>query len=413
MKEIVAYSFLFLIGITGYIDEFNSIDEIATHWLYLSTLSILSVFYYFYYSANLSKLFRKSFLLKNFFFFLLIGLISISYSINPTESMILLTRWGSLFMIMIFLMITLKDSKINFSTLSLILTLFVVYEVFRSIMPYFDIIQETDFSFRFSNSLKGVTGNKNITAASILIKVPFIYYLYEKTKNRLLKIILAIIIFFSVYNILLLSSRAMIIGLFIIIIIIGIKRLIKGFSYSNFKFLFFDILPFLTAIFLFISIYSSDETFSIDKRIASVNTSDESTSQRLRFYEHGITHFLNNPFIGVGLGNWKIKSIDYDSEFIVSYIVPYHMHNDFLEIACELGIIGLLIYLLFFIFPLINIFKNLKKNNQNTIYYVILMSGIVYFIDSNLNFPMHRPISVVFFVFILSLLENLKEKNEA
>jgi len=412
MKQNIAYLFLFLIGITGYIDEFNSVDEIAPHWLYLSFLTFLSAIYYLFNSTEVFELFKKSFLLKNFFLFLIVGLISIYFSINKIESIIILSRWGILFLIMVFLKVLLNDSKINFLTLCVVITVFTIYEVFRSISPYFHIIQDSDFSFRFSNSLKGVTGNKNITASSILIKVPFIYYLFQYYKNKYFKILLGVIIFSSVYNILLLSSRAMIICLILILAIISFKRINQGLNKLSFKQLLIDFLPFISAIILFISLYSSDETFSLDKRLASVNTSDESTSQRIRFYQHGIKHFVNNPVIGLGLGNWKIKSIDYDSQNIISYIVPYHMHNDFLEIACEIGIIGLIVYLLFFVYPLSKIFKSLSRNNFNSISYILLMSGLVYFIDSNLNFPMSRPISIVFFIIILSLLENLVDKHE-
>ena len=38
---------------------------------------------------------------------------------------------------------------------------------------------------------------------------------------------------------------------------------------------------------------------------------------------------------GTGLGNWKIKSIDYDSKDIVGYIVPYHAHSDFIQLGAE------------------------------------------------------------------------------
>ena len=105
-------------------------------------------------------------------------------------------------------------------------------------------------------------------------------------------------------------------------------------------------------------------------------------------------------------------SIDYDSQNIKSYIVPYHLHNDFLEIACELGLLGLIAYMLFFLGPLKNIFFNLKRKVNVSISFTLLMCGVIYFIDSNLNFPMHRPISIVFFIFIISLTEYISLEHE-
>ena len=45
----------------------------------------------------------------------------------------------------------------------------------------------------------------------------------------------------------------------------------------------------------------------------SLSTNDGSVNQRLRYYQDVLTHMTSNPILGVGLGNWKLKSIDYDS----------------------------------------------------------------------------------------------------
>ena len=46
----------------------------------------------------------------------------------------------------------------------------------------------------------------------------------------------------------------------------------------------------------------------------------------------------------MGLGNWKIQSIQSDNSEILEYEIPYHVHNDFLEIFTELGIIGFVLF---------------------------------------------------------------------
>ena len=50
-----------------------------------------------------------------------------------------------------------------------------------------------------------------------------------------------------------------------------------------------------------------------------------------------LIHMTSNPIFGVGLGNWKLKSIDYDLKDIEGYVVPYHAHSDFIQIGAELG----------------------------------------------------------------------------
>ena len=72
---------------------------------------------------------------------------------------------------------------------------------------------------------------------------------------------------------------------------------------------------------------------------------------------------ISNPIFGVGLGNWKLKSIDYDSRDIVGYVVPYHAHSDFIQLGAELGIIGFLLYLGIFLWGIYYVFILLRYSN--------------------------------------------------
>ena len=104
---------------------------------------------------------------------------------------------------------------------------------------------------------------------------------------------------------------------------------------------------------------------------------------------------MSNPFIGVGIGNWKLSSIFYDREDIDGYIVPYHAHSDFIQLGAELGIIGFLLYLGIFLiagfFVFIIVFKSDLNNDKKEFVFLLLISLAVYFIDANLNFPIARP----------------------
>ena len=108
---------------------------------------------------------------------------------------------------------------------------------------------------------------------------------------------------------------------------------------------------------------------------------------------------------------YKLKSIEFDKENITKYIVPGHTHNDFLEILIELGIIAFLSFLLVFILLFRLVFKNFFKKGS-LIFYPIGLFLIIYFLDSNLNFPMTRPVSFIFFCFISSLTIKLDESSK-
>ena len=81
------------------------------------------------------------------------------------------------------------------------------------------------------------------------------------------------------------------------------------------------------------------------------------------------------PVFGIGIGNWKIKSIEYSRNSIVGYTVPYHVHNDFLQITAEIGVIGGLLYLMIYLMPIYRIVIKLKDgvlDNLNLVYFLII-----------------------------------------
>ena len=117
---------------------------------------------------------------------------------------------------------------------------------------------------------------------------------------------------------------------------------------------------------------------------------------------------MKNPFIGVGMGNWKIHSVDLDKSNIVSYIIPYTMHNDFLEIASELGIIGLILFLYIFYLSYLNSWKLYLRVKSNPLALIIPISLLIYIIDSNINFPFTRASQLFYLALLLMLSEYLK-----
>ena len=417
-KNIPGTIYLLLFICTGLIPNYGSLDRIATQWLYLSVLNTIGLIHFLFDTENKTRI--KSYLqFKPFLFliaFILWGMTSYLYSENQTEVIVKIVRWIqlplSLFILMQFFHIY---SKNYFKIISFFVLTVLLAELYFSFSTFFQLIKYAPYDFSFANLLKGASGNKNITAASILIKIPFIIYLISEVSNRLIKFTLASILFSSTYLIFLLSARASIIGLFLVLSILVInyiyfsiknKTLIKDISFG------LILTSMLASTILFSFNYRNNNTASFTNRVTTINTEDTSTQQRLRFYKHSFTQVINNPFIGVGLGNWKIKSIDYDKKDIMGYIVPYHTHNDFLEIAAELGVIGLILYLLIFIFPLISLIKNKTEEKLININSIILLLGVIYFIDANLNFPHARPIMQVPFILILALSYAVKQNNK-
>jgi len=75
-----------------------------------------------------------------------------------------------------------------------------------------------------------------------------------------------------------------------------------------------------------------------------------SGSERLNLWYHSYHLFREHPLVGVGAGNWKIElpSVGLRGLYrgYAENLVFLQPHNDYIWIVCELGIIGLLLFLL-------------------------------------------------------------------
>ena len=98
---------------------------------------------------------------------------------------------------------------------------------------------------------------------------------------------------------------------------------------------------------------------------------------------------------------------------MIDYTVPYHVHNDFLELTAEMGIVGALLYFGIFFWIFYLIFNTIKSKiyKSNGVFYIIIigfMSCLVYLADSFLNFPFTRPLiqiqNIFYWVIILAAL---------
>lgn len=419
-KNIPLYILIVLYGLIGYSPYFDAIDQIGPQWLELSVLNILTILY-FQFSENAGVAFQKLFKsLKSpiqlcLTVFSLWGILSYAYAINTSEVLIKFSQWINVIASISLLFVIFSILEIDFYKIAVIVSVFLLIEVFVSMKQFLEVIQFKEYNFGLANYIKGVTGNKNITSASIATKLPFLFYLIWKSKARIYVFAFSFLLFIAYLNLIFLSSRAVYISTLIVNFLLVVfffyykKMSVKRIRIQK-KQLLLTVGLFLGAIFFSILYLGVENNAAITKRIQTINYNDESTNQRIRFYGHAIDHSFNNLFIGTGLGNWKIKSIDYDSRNMNSYIVPYHVHNDFLEIMTELGIIGLFLYLTPFLLIPFYYLKNIKSDISIELF-IICLALLIYFIDANLNFPHARVINQICFATIIASFLRMKTKK--
>ena len=398
----------------GFIPNWGAVDKIAPQWLVLSCINLLaSLYFIFYYKkakSALSSLFCNSIAIFYSLFFIWAA-ISYFYAINPTESLVNIPRHANTLFMMLYLYLFLYQLPNKYNFVVWVIFIILGIEVYSVLSQALEIYQSTGNID--SGKLKGVTANRNITAFSIVVKLPFILLILENVKKRSIKLLVFLMSVFSIFSITIIASRASFIA--VGLVVLG-YTLIQCYNYFYFKKntlykLGYIVIPIVLSLFFNQFIFANkNSSANVISRAATIKVdgSDNSINQRLRYYEDVLAHIKKSPFLGVGIGNWKIKSIDYDKNDIKGYIVPYHAHSDFIQLGAELGVLGFLLYLGIFISAIFLVYKLIKSGalaEKEKVYVFMLLIALgVYTIDANLNFPIARPQVLSTFALILALI---------
>ena len=392
---------LFIIGflVVGFVPNLEAVDKIAPQWLYLSILNLLCGVFLYYKRKRFEEQFLavlSSFTSLSYMGFVVWAALSYFYAINPTEVLVNIVRHFNTLFMFLHLGILLYNIRDKNRLLSLAIMAILSIEVYAVLEQALEMYKAGGIN---GGQLKGVTANRNITAFSIAIKIPYVLYLITRTPKLWIKIAYAFLILMSLFSLSMIQSRAS----FVAAALIGVLLLFwTAFNYFKTRSIrafspnLFYMLPLILALVLNQTLISDKGADALSRAATiSVSTNDGSVNQRLRYYEDVLNHIIKNPILGVGIGNWKLTSIDYDKEDITGYIVPYHAHSDFIQLGAELGFLGFLLYLGVFLFAayfaFVILFKSgLDPDNKWFVFLLITALG-VYFVDANLNFPIARP----------------------
>jgi len=427
-SNFLAPFFLILYLCIGFIPNWSAVDKIAPQWLGMNILNIIVICYLLYDYRSLKKIvfnFLKSKITLLYGFFILWAAGSFFYAINPTEQIVNITRQLNVFLMYgnMFILLGALKNKIRF--LSWTILCIVSIEIYYVLQEALNMLNTNGVIA--PGSLKGVTANRNITAFSLAIKLPFVYYLLHTQKKLVVKTALAVLIFSLFLGLSMIQSRASFLatGFSILAFIGGVVYFeFKEKTKSN-KQLLLSTLGVLLPLLLTITINQTvlkDKGADAVSRAASIGaiTTDDSITARLRYYSDVFKQFQSSPIFGVGLGNWKLKSIDFDKNDIKGYVVPYHAHSDFIQLGAELGIFGFLSYLGIFVlvifFAFKEIFKNKNRPLEERLFIFLLIAALgIYSVDASLNFPIARPQVLVNWTLIIALVgfynSHIKESN--
>ena len=226
-------SILFLTGYLclGFIPNWEAVDKIAPQWLIMSLFNLLVGIYIFlkrkYFGISITST-LNSILVIIYFSFIVWAFFSYYYAINSTEVLVNIARQFNVMIMFIHMGILLFAIKQKASVISMIITIILFIEVYSVIEQAMEMIKNNGEIY--SGSLKGLTANRNITAFSIAIKIPFVLFLVFNSNKFLYKFLYLLLVFGSLLSISMIQSRASFVAVGFILISFVLLGILYFFS---------------------------------------------------------------------------------------------------------------------------------------------------------------------------------------
>jgi len=407
------------------------LDSTTMKHYVLALANIGSICFLLFYTAKKQQgsIHRSIFANKmNYAFLLLIAfmIVSMLQSMNIVESIVVLNRWLIVYMTFVFLAIFLnkKPSLINLLVgLNIAVALF---NVAWCIIAYYYL--GVNVNPRKNLWLNGFYGNKNIFAVALLFKLPLLYYAFLFRK-RVVKWLGLALVYGVTFCLVILSARATFLGLIENLVIIVAYALYSFFYLKKGKevltnslcILIFALCGFFagnafikynfnqyTAHSYVVKQFTglNEESYAVSTRFKSIE--DGNSKGRLKIW-HNTWHIIKEkPILGYGVGNHKLAIMKVEAAQKPGYIVSDHAHNDFLEMWSELGIFGLIAYILLYLSAFWLFIKTqLKRHLPDSTRFASLMGAMIlvsYINDALFNFPLERGDCQMYLALALALI---------
>lgn len=284
-----------------------------------------------------------------------------------------------------------------------------------------------DFLFWIGNvergKVFGLFGNAGYFAEYLILPLPIAISLFLVSKNKTIKILLLIGILIMASTIALTFTRTPYLSL-----VISFIFMLLLFVISRGKILFKEnkkiFIIILAAIVLIVSLFVIPTSLNekgtvlstIKERVSISQLGSEFTSgRRAAIWKYTIPMIKDHPLLGSGIGSFKYNSLRYQAKFfdqgdnrvIYPYGVADKAHNEYLQLAAELGIIGLIIFIwlmfAYFYYGL-KILKREKERYKQGVIIGLMGSVMAFLIDSIFWFPLHHSFTSSLFWLCLGLL---------
>jgi len=250
-------------------------------------------------------------------------------------------------------------------------------------------------------------GNKNMAAQPIILVLPLAGYLFFSKLNSeksawLLATITSLLISFLFYTTARAAWLAVSIEIILIsaYIIINRKKIKEWCDWDRNKrnACIFGVLLTLLLVNLSSDGFTNFLSIATETTDSVVMSAQNSNSSRYQIWQTALNMIADSPLIGTGLGTYphNLGTEGYATGIVVNFT---RVHNDLLELAVELGLVGITIFLTMIISIIASVVSILKRTETEThyFYYLLLVALIGSFVNLQFSFPYQMAVPLVLF----------------
>jgi len=293
----------------------------------------------------------------------------------------------------------------------------VILAVLMSLIGFHQYLTLGIFQVRGPHFLTGTMGQKNLFASALFLTLPFCSYV-ALTARRCWRVT-CIITSISVLLLILLSqTRTVWLGvlgstILTVVVIAGLHRYrVLSIPQKTTETLRRTVAWTLVGLTLIGTIFASVRARSVPlRRTLAEASATESVDERFSVWGKTLELVGDNFAMGVGAGNWRIRFPSYglptdlpkDRLERTFFVRP---HNDYLWVLAELGVFGLLLYLLIFAISLFYVLRvlTLRPAADDIVLSASMFFGLVgYMIIAFFCFPKERVVQGTFLILLMTI----------
>lgn len=205
-----------------------------------------------------------------------------------------------------------------------------------------------------AEGINSMAGGPNELAGLILALLPFLIALLRSTHSILIRLLLLACGSLGLAALVLTGARTGMLAL----IIVGAYYVLR----SRLKIVWFLACVALACIIWIGMPQAYRDRYLTVKQYASGGKLDASNELRLRVWKAGWRMLLDHPLLGVGAGQFPTA---YGTSYVgVAHVAWMNPHNLFLQVACELGVVGLIVFI-YFVIQIVKQIRHLPRRESS------------------------------------------------